>query len=86
MKCNQKCDGFCEQGNCVCNLTSNEPEVPCMNIRTTVGLRCKACNDALSAVEFDGELCETCLVVVHQVNRSLYEKVEDNDIIEDEME
>ena len=58
-----------------------------MMIRTTQGLRCKACNSPLASVEFDGELCDTCLVVVHKLNRALYE-LEDADVelVIDELE
>jgi hypothetical protein len=48
--------------------------------KRTVGVTCKACNRSLDSTDADGELCGTCLRVVHELNHRLYE---DYDVEED---
>lgn len=46
----------------------------------TVGITCKACDRSLDAEDWDGELCNVCLDVVNDVNRDLYEQLDDDAI------
>lgn len=46
-------------------------------LKYTIGLHCKACNAPLNGVgDMDTELCNTCMEVVFDYNRSLEEELE----------
>lgn len=49
-----------------------------LRIKTTAGIKCKACDRSLDG--HDPELCGNCLQVVHELNKNLYQ--DDDDFIE----
>lgn len=51
-----------------------------LQINKTKGITCKACDRSLDTTECDGELCSTCLGVVHELNKDVYL---DNDVSEE---